>query len=153
MECNYKNLNELLVRKKSVGLIPGGLEEAINTKQNKETIFINRRKGIFELSIKHKTPIVPIMAIGESDFYSYPHLSKKITSKIIRLFLYTLSWGKLFIPWKCQKNNIHIMFGEPIYPSDRDSWSILKEKYISSLKNLHMKLNDETNQQRELVIL
>ena len=156
MECNYENLNELLARKRSVGLIPGGLEEAINTRQNKETIFINRRRGIFELSIKHGTPIIPIMAIGESDFYSYPNLSKRITGRIIRLFLYTLSWGNLFIPWKSQKNNIHIIFGEPIYPSILDSKSNfedLKEKYISSLKNLHIKLNNKTNQQRELVIL
>lgn len=156
MEGNYENLNQLLVQKRSIGFIPGGLEEAINTKQNRETIFIRKRKGIFELSIKHRTPIIPIMAIGESDFYSYPYWSKKIPNKIIRLFLYTLSWGKLVTPWKCQRNNIHIMFGEPIYPPIKNSKSnlnVLKEKYISSLKNLHTQLNDKTNQQRELVIL
>ena len=157
MECNYTNLDNMLLFKKSVGLIPGGLDEAINTVQNKETIYINKRKGIFELAIKHNTPIIPIMSIGESDFYSYPMWSHKIPNKVIRLMLYTFSWGKKYIPWMSQKKDIHILFGDPIYPSFANNKKLsidtLKESYIKSLKNLHRRLNNQTGQKRELIIL
>ena len=157
MECNYKNLNNLLSLKKNIGFIPGGLDEAILTQKNTETIYINKRKGIFELAIKHGTPIIPIMATGESDFYSYPLWTHKIPSSLIRLFLYTFSWGNLYFPWKCQKNNIHIMFGEPIYPSSKylhnENIEILKNSYIESLRDLHQQINQKTNQKRELIIL
>lgn len=157
MECNYKNLNYLLSLKKNIGFIPGGLDEAIHTQKNVETLYINKRKGIFELAIKHQTPIIPIMATGESDFYSYPIWTHKIPNKFIRLFFYTFSWGNLYFPWRCQKNNIHIMFGKPLYPPDEYSHNkkieILKSSYIASLKELHQRINEKTNQNRQLIIL
>ena len=138
MECNYSNIQKMLSLKKTLALIPGGLDEAIITKQNKETIYIKKRKGIFELALKHNTPIIPVMATGESDFYSYPIWSQKLPSKIIRLILYTFSWGKKFMPWMSQKNNIYFMFGEPIFPPKDNSFEInfrdFKNLYTDSLK-------------------
>lgn len=157
MECNYQNLNVLLSLKKNIGFIPGGLDEAINTQKNTETLYINKRKGIFKLAIKHRTPIIPIMATGESDFYSYPIWTHKIPNNLIRLFFYTFSWGKLFSPWKCQKSDIHFMFGDPIYPPDgypnQKNIEDLKNSYINSLRELHQQINEETNQKRQLLIL
>jgi hypothetical protein len=158
LECSDSNIEILLKQKKSIALLPGGLDETFTTKQNCETIFIKKRYGIFKLSYKYKVPIIPVYCIGESDFYNYPSIINNSLSifknKFLHLFIMLFSYGKSNILWKPYKNNIDILFGEPIIINETiNNIYDLKEKYINTITFLHNKLNKITNQGRILNIL
>ena len=56
-----------------------------------------------------------------------------------------------------QKNNIYFMFGEPIFPPKDNSFEInfrdFKNLYTDSLQKLHQNINQQTKQNRELIIV
>lgn len=155
--CSLENINYFLDQQHSIVLTPGGIQEMFLTTPNCESIYIQQRQTIFELSIKKKIKIVPILAIGESDWYYPPQIFQNIPFKYLKLFSYLFSWGKTWNPWLPKKNRLDILFGKSIeFLSDSNeeisNSELLKKDYITQLSELHQQWNQRYHQSRNLII-
>lgn len=155
--CSLENINYFLDQQHSIVLTPGGIQEMFLTTPDCESIYIQQRQTIFELSIKKKIKIVPILAIGESDWYLPPQICHNIPFKYLKLFSYLFSGGQTLKPWLPKKNRLDILFGKPIeFPDDSNeeisNSELLKKAYITQLKELHQQWNQRYDQNRKLII-
>lgn len=55
------NLKSLLKRGKTVGILPGGYEEATLTSENEMRFFIEKRKGFIKYAMKYGYTIRPVL--------------------------------------------------------------------------------------------
>ncbi len=141
MECNKGNIHRLLDQKYSIALSSGGIQEIFTTKPNQENIYIKKRNSIFHISLNKKIKIIPILGVGESDWFIPPKFTKYLKGKYIRLSSYLLSWGKTYQPWLPRDNKLSLLFGDPIdfidYNGNLKSIEQLKMNFIDQLKYLH----------------
>lgn len=66
---NAKNMERLMKKGKSIGLVPGGYEEATLTSQKVFRLFIKDRKGFVKLALKHGYSLVPVVIMNEHKMY------------------------------------------------------------------------------------
>lgn len=141
MECTKSNINFLLDQNYSIALSAGGIQEIFKTKENEENIYIKKRESIFQISLNKKVKIVPILSIGESDWFTPPNFSQYLKGKYVRLVSYLLSWGKTYQPWLPKGDRLSLLFGDPIdfidYNGNLKSIDQLKMNFIEQLKYLH----------------
>lgn len=52
-----------------VGLAVGGAEEMLYCKPENYTIILKKRKGFIKLALENGSPLVPVLAFGETDLY------------------------------------------------------------------------------------
>lgn len=156
MECSKSNINYLLDKKHSIVLSPGGIKELFLTKEKEENIYIKKRNTIFNIAIEKKIEIVPVLGIGESDWYKFLNISKYLPNKYLLLSSYLFSWGKKYKPWLPINNKLTISFGTPIslYWKNGSLKNIqeLKTEYIIQLKQLHHTGNELNKTQRKINI-
>lgn len=155
--CSLDNINYFLDQQHSIVLTPGGIQEMFLTTPDCESIYIQKRQTIFDLSIKKKIKIVPILVIGESDWYLPPQICKNIPLKYLKLFSYLFSWGQTWKPWLPKKKRLDILFGKSIEsPSDSNEGlsksELLKKAYITQLSELHQQWSQRYQQDRKLII-
>lgn len=79
-------------KKKTIGMLPGGFEEATITSPKELRIFIQNRKGFIKYALKYGYTIRPILILKEHQFYNtFDYFTK------FRLFLNRLKMpGVLF---------------------------------------------------------
>ena len=71
------NMKRLLKKGQSIGLVPGGFEEATITVQNQLRVFIKERKGFIKYALQHNYTIYPVLSLSEHKFFStFPYLLK-----------------------------------------------------------------------------
>jgi hypothetical protein len=94
---NAHNLKHLMEAEKTIGLIPGGFEEATLTSDNEMRIFIKNRKGFIKYALKYDYTIYPVLNMNEHrGFHTFDSLKKA------RLFLNKFKlpsvvfWGGFF---------------------------------------------------------
>lgn len=156
MDCTRSNIDNLLDQKYSIALSPGGIQEIFITKPDQENIYINNRNSIFKISIIKQVKIVPVLGVGESDWFIPPKFCDKIKMKYFKLANYLLSWGKKYQPWLPRKNKLDLLFGDPIdFLNEKNEIKTvveLKKNYIDQLKSLNLKSNQINEQDRKINI-
>ena len=79
---NQDHLKTLMENRKTLGMIPGGYEEATITTPKELRVFIETRKGFIKYGLKYGYTIRPILLLKEHQFYNtFDHFRK------FRLFL------------------------------------------------------------------
>ena len=141
---NYLNMENALKENKSLIVYPGGLREMFSCSHKKEKIIINKRKGIFYLSIKNGVPLLPIYTFGITEIYE----RSSITITLPFFFKNdndSISWyyGKYNTPFPLKKKLITLV-GSPIYVNKKDiikqkDINDLRDKYIIIVKNMYNK--------------
>lgn len=99
---NPANLKSLMSKKKTIGLLPGGYEEATITTPKEIRVFIESRKGFIKYALKYGYTIRPVLILKEHKaFKTFDYLTK------FRLFLnkfkmpgvlFTSNYGLFFPP-------------------------------------------------------
>lgn len=62
-------VDRVLCRGLSIGLMLGGEQEQLLSRRGEHTIFVQKRKGIMKLALRHGVPLVPCYCFGETDLY------------------------------------------------------------------------------------
>ena len=74
---HHSNMNKLLKRGQSIGLVPGGFEEATLTVSDQLRVFIKQRKGFIKYALQQNYTIYPVLSLSEHRFFStFPYLLK-----------------------------------------------------------------------------
>jgi 2-acylglycerol O-acyltransferase 2 len=137
----------------TIGICPGGFEEALLMQTRKDVIFLSKRLGFIHLAADRGYNIVPVLTFGESQIYENVfHLPESVKRTAARVGL-PLVWprGESYLTFNPIKPplGLRIVFGETIstsqYSSDRDMYTIIHRKYISSLALLYTRFNPYTS--------
>jgi len=158
--AEYNKMDNVLSKNKSIIVYPGGVQETFKTSHKKEILVINKRKGIFHLSLKNGIPLLPMYTFGISELYQKSNFKiplEKILEKDYDLSWYYGKYNTLF-PYK---KRLLTIIGNPIYVSKRnnitdDDISYLRNKYIIVIKSLFNKWKSEYCERwknKELVII
>jgi 2-acylglycerol O-acyltransferase 2 len=151
IDSDYNILKEELVKKNSVSLIVGGIEEIFYTESYKIKLNIKNRTGYLKLSLETKMPLIPVITYGENELYenigeytnsSWNKYIKNTLGIIIPFFKL-----KSLEPWSELKDKpfrpVHSYAGPPVFPEEDDTIDTLREKYLSALQDLFDKTHPE----------
>lgn len=70
-----KNLSKLMTEGKTIGILPGGFEQATLTIPDEMRIFIRKRFGFIKYALKHGYTIYPTITLNEhKQFATFDHL-------------------------------------------------------------------------------
>jgi hypothetical protein len=158
--ANYKDMEDVLNKKKSLIVYPGGLREMFACSDKKEVVVINKRRGIFYMALKNGISLLPIYTFGITKLYE----RSGVTITLPFFFKNdkdSLAWyyGKYYTPFPMRKNLITIV-GNPIYVTKqnvitKNDIDNLRNKYIIIIKNIYYKWAskyDSSWRNRELII-
>ena len=153
------HLTRALQAGKPVALCPGGFEEVMLMKPQKDVVYLSHRKGFVKYAIKFGYSLVPIFAFGESDLYenAFP-LPETVKRKCAQygfpiVVPHGSSWWN-FAPCKPEKGML-IVFGQAIHVTQSSSptseqINTIHTKYIEAISVLYQKHNPYN---RQLLIL
>lgn len=66
---NAKNMERIMKKNKSIGLVPGGYEEATITSHKVFRLYLKDRKGFVKLALKYGYSLVPIVVMNEHKMF------------------------------------------------------------------------------------
>lgn len=148
------NMKRLMKEGKTIGMLPGGYEEATLTTPKELRVFIKNRKGFIKYSLKYGYTIRPVLYLNEHQvLQTYDGL------KGVRLFLnrfklpatiFWSSWGIFFPPY--QHFNVIIgkgirrnrTYGPEEDPSTEEINSVHSE-YVEAVEALYEKHREKNN--------
>ena len=112
---NPTNVKKLMKEGKSIGLLPGGFEEATITSKHEMRCYINNRKGFIKYAIENNYVIYPVLMLKQHQAFSTfePWLKFRLFLNKIKLpgiFFWNFSTG-LFMP---PQLSLHIIVGKGI---------------------------------------
>ena len=93
----------------SIAVVLGGAREAALTEPFKPKIILRRRKGIFELALRHGTPLVPVFTFGELEMIPCWQLPN-----IVANFLHGLTGFMFVLPGVPKRVPLVSVIGESI---------------------------------------
>lgn len=143
----YGDMKEVLVKGKSLAIIPGGIAEMNCVKGGMMRLHLG--DGIFKLSKELQVPIVPVMTFGENELYElgsktnpFLHKLQELCYRNLGLILPIPSWSSLKKWIKFMEsglsNPVKSYMGDPVFPSGADETAVsLKEKYKVALEKLY----------------
>ncbi|KAH0478274.1 MAG: uncharacterized protein KVP18_002254 [Porospora cf. gigantea A] len=136
-----KDFEDIMSQGKSVGLIPGGFEEATIFSNGSDRLYIKKRKGFLKLALTYGYRVVPVFNFGERfTFWNVQGAWR------LRLWLNkfnipgVLPAGRWFLPILPVLDMSHLVFGDPIdltqyrEPLDVDG---AHELYVSEVERLY----------------
>jgi 2-acylglycerol O-acyltransferase 2 len=112
------NIEYLISKGYSPAICPGGVQEVLNMKSNKECVlFLNSRKGIVKLAIKHGLPLIPCFIFGQRKAFKFwvpQHPIMKMFSRFIG-FVPMMYFGLFNLPFAQPKSTPLVnIIGKPI---------------------------------------
>lgn len=66
---NAQNMERLMKKGKSIGLVPGGYEEATVTSHKVFRLFLKNRKGFVKIALKHGYTLAPVVVLNEHKMF------------------------------------------------------------------------------------
>jgi hypothetical protein len=160
VSSNYNDMENSLIKKKSLIVYPGGLREMFACSHKKEVIVINKRRGLFYMALKNGISLLPIYTFGITKLYERSGVTVTLPF-FFKNDKDSLAWyyGKCYTPFPMKKKLITVV-GSPIYVTKKDiitknDIDKLRDKYIIVVKNLYRKWAlkyDRSWRNRELII-
>ena len=144
IDSNKSAVDAHLGAGKSLTVILGGAREALATEPHKMRLCADRR-GIFELSIKHRVPIVPVLTYGENEMFAVKVSWKGILGRF-QLWFYEHFHGVWAFPniveiykWLRGDITLRTHTAPPLWPAAGEDWMALRRHYIVALETLYDK--------------
>jgi 2-acylglycerol O-acyltransferase 2 len=165
VQSNYDDMKNVLKNNKSLSVTLGGVKEMPLSRDNKITLNIAKKRGIFKMAYQTGVPIVPIIVYGENEIYKI--YNNKIFNYINNFLLHyniyipvptldsCLKWLSLFT--KPLDIPVKTYVGEPIEVEKKDNPTEsdiieLRELYFKGLRKLYNDTRPETYD-KELYII
>jgi hypothetical protein len=147
------DLQREMARGRSIGLCPGGFEEALLVRQGTDVVFLEKRTGFLRLACDFSYTVVQAFTFGESQIYeNILPLSPPLKRMAARCGI-PLVWpgGDSWVSFNPipPHMGLRIVFGEPIATPQADTksamYDILHKTYINRLLLLHARFNPYMN--------
>lgn len=165
VKSNYDDMKNVLNNNQSLSVTLGGVKEMPLSRDNKITLNIYKKRGIFKMALETGTPLVPVIVYGENEIYKISEncVLSYINNLVLKYNLYfpipkiesCIKWLTLFN--KPLDNPVKTYVGKHIIvkkidnPSDEDI-NKLREEYFEGLKRLY-KNTRPMNYDKELYIV
>ncbi len=102
---------------KSIGLMVGGEQEQLLSRRGRHVVYVNARKGIVKMALRHGVPLVPCYCFGESELYHHSAFALRLRQAIARTLgvAITLAYGRsLLLPFLPRPTALTQVVGTPI---------------------------------------
>jgi len=128
----------------SIGVVPGGEQEQLDTTFGEESVFLKKRFGFVKLALQFGAPLVPVYVFGCTDLYKTSKAGYPFRKLLVRCLGVCLPfcYGKYGMPLSPFKQPLDIVFGKPVElgpacpnPS-KDQIANAHEKYTEALQKL-----------------
>jgi hypothetical protein len=165
VQSTYEDMKNVLNMSKSLSVTLGGVKEMPLSRDNKITLNIAKKRGIFKMALETGVPIVPIIVYGENEIYKIYNnkIFTYINNFLLKYNMYIpvptlescLKWLTLFT--KPLDEPVKTYIGDPINvtkiynPSESDIIK-LRELYFKGLRNLYNNTRP-INYDKELYII
>lgn len=130
-------ITSLLEQRRSVVIIPGGVQECLLMERDQEMVYLTRRQGFVRLALQHGVPLVPVYAFGQNKALSWirpgpPFFPTFLLRKLSRSIgvVPMAIYGKWFttIPHQVP---IHVVIGRPMeVPLVQEPSAELVQRYL-----------------------
>ncbi len=144
VDSNKDVVKNHLAAGKSLAVILGGAREAIATEPRQMRLCADRR-GIFELAIQYRVPIVPVLTYGENEMFAVKINWKGVLGEFQR-WLYKKFHGVWAFPnaleiykWLRGDITLRTYTAPPLWPAADEDWMTLRKRYIIALETLYDK--------------
>lgn len=135
-------VGHVLARGLSVGLMAGGEQEQLLSMRGEHMVYVQRRKGIVKLALRHGVPLVPCYCFGETDLYHQSRFALRFRQWLCSTLgvAITLAYGRTpLLPFLPIPGRLVHVIGTPIAvekttdPTAADV-EALHAKYVAGLK-------------------
>ena len=133
----------------TIGICPGGFEEALLMQRNEDVVFLTKRSGFIHLAANHGYKLVPVLTFGESQIYTNVFHMPRCLKKVSARWGIPLVWprGESRFSFNPQKLpfGLRIVFGEAVSTSrcnsDSDYYNTIHRNYVAYLSLLYTRFN------------
>lgn len=148
------DLHRHMQQGRTIGICPGGFEEALFMRKDCDVLFLSRRTGFVHLAIDYNYKIVPVLTFGESKIYENVVVAPDWLKAIVARCGIPLVWPRGTSSWSFNpyrpSAGLRIVFGESL-STDSETYEAVHSKYIDHISILYRRFNLYREQQ--LVIL
>jgi 1-acyl-sn-glycerol-3-phosphate acyltransferase len=147
IDADKSTCNRALKDGMSLYLLPGGLQEQTLSVNDKETVFLKKRKGFVKLAIEHQATLVPIFCFGEAKAYKMIKWWQPFSIFLANNFRIgmPLYYGEHGIPIldRAINKKYDYVFGKPILTKQyegkvtQDIIDDVHQQFIQELKDLY----------------
>lgn len=127
----------------SIGVIPGGEQEQLQTEYGKEEVYLKKRFGFVKLALQFGVPLVPCYVFGCVDLYRTSNFMHGIRSALVKKLGVCLPfcYGQFGLPLTPFKRPVDIVIGAPlevgkIEEPTQEQVAEAHEKYVRALQEL-----------------
>lgn len=143
---NEDTLSDTIASGSSVCIVPGGVRESFCVHEKRLSLVLKSRTGMFRIAADKNVPIVPVLVFGENDMF-LP--AESAFCDWYNAWLNQTVGFQLPLPkWSCvtrwfsllQKpfdTPVKTVFGEPVYPVEKETVDEFRTRYIDSLDKLY----------------
>lgn len=166
--CSKNNISNELNKNNSIGIWIGGRSEMLKSEEHRDILYLTKRKGIFELSIRHQTTLIPTFTFGDNNIYltdlfdgGWDYGRKFVIPTFGGIYKELIKFVQIFR----EKPEYLTVVGEPVLPpfykNENENSDIpnelieeLKSRYIKSLMYLYEKYkNCRYDVNKKLVVI
>jgi 2-acylglycerol O-acyltransferase 2 len=161
ISSNQDEITSVMKVGRPVAIVVGGFDEMLNTKPDRDTIYLRNRKGFIKLAIKHGYSVTPVYCFGECQLYhnglSLPSWLSKICMKwkIPAVFPIGRSFFDFSMP-SASSQGLLVVFGPSVkFEKCKKPTKVAIEKahaeYVSAVSSLYNKYNPYPDRQLEII--
>ncbi|VBB17702.1 putative diacylglycerol acyltransferase [Yasminevirus sp. GU-2018] len=136
----------------------GGFHEVFENCINPSEIVVvvNSKSRFYDMAIKHRKRLVPILVLDELDYFKHPKLIVRlfwfVHKKLFRCGIPIPVLGEFYLPLYLTKK-IKLVCGEPIEASSYKTGTDLCNAYVDELKKVHSRSKQLFTDVKPLTIL
>lgn len=134
---------QVLARGLSIGVLPGGELEQVQTQYGREAVYLKKRLGFVKLALRYGVPLVPAYVFGCVDLYKTSKWLYSARLALVRTLgvAIPLCWGAFGLPLTPLRQPVNVVIGEPLdvghrpQPTDEEVVAA-HAKYMRALQQL-----------------
>lgn len=108
------NMEALMKKKRNIGIVPGGYEEATITSNTKFRLYLKNRKGFIKMALRTGYKICPVLIFNEHKMFKSTDFALKFRLILNKFKIPgTLFWGRFGI-FPDHNLDVYTVIGTPI---------------------------------------
>ena len=138
---NPDNLKKLMKNRKTIGMLPGGFEEATITTPKELRIFIENRKGFIKYALKYGYTIRPAIVLKEHQLFNTLDCFTRFRLFLNKFKMPAVIFWSRFGPFMPSKVEIITVIGRGV--RSEKEWTGEYEPSFEEINEVHKKYKEE----------
>eukprot|EP00040_Diaphanoeca_grandis_P003125 m.23878 g.23878 ORF g.23878 m.23878 type:complete len:355 (+) comp14386_c1_seq1:263-1327(+) len=126
----------------SIALVPGGATEALYSREDKDIVYITKRRGFVKLALEAGASLLPVYSFNECNVWSIAGLDSPMADRFKKKFQKIFGISLPLVTGVLKRTQVAVVVGSPIKcpQTDEPSPKMVEEyliKYTQALESLY----------------